>query len=305
MKYNDNKDKKTMKITIAVLLVLVLATSGMFAFGYSNQKNNKEKNNKENIDNLENTLSISEEENTNLTDDKNEEKKEESKSVVVPESERVDDSYFDDVVFIGNSRTQGLMLYGGISNAKFYADKGLMVNKIKEKPISIPGMAQKTTVLNALNQNVFGKYYIMLGTNELGWAYENIFIENYAELIDDIKKLNPSAEIYIESILPVSKEKSDNEKIYTNEKIDHMNELLMDLAKEKDVNFLNVAEAFKDETGSLFAEKSSDGVHLKADACKEWADYLYTHTVQDGTSVTSSNVALNETTSAENNEEQL
>ena len=38
-----------------------------------------------------------------------------SLSVTVPENGRVDDSYFSDAVFVGDSRTEGLRMYSGIS----------------------------------------------------------------------------------------------------------------------------------------------------------------------------------------------
>lgn len=37
----------------------------------------------------------------------------------------VDDDWFDDAVFIGDSRTVGLRDYGGLNNATFYASTGL------------------------------------------------------------------------------------------------------------------------------------------------------------------------------------
>ncbi|MBR2717156.1 MAG: hypothetical protein IKD79_05405, partial [Oscillospiraceae bacterium] len=41
--------------------------------------------------------------------------------VPVPESEEVDQEWFSDAVFIGNSLAQGLMLYGGLKTADMYA----------------------------------------------------------------------------------------------------------------------------------------------------------------------------------------
>ena len=43
--------------------------------------------------------------------------------------------------------------------------------------------------------------------------------------------------------------------------------------------YVNVYEAFADETGSLPEEDSRDGVHLHKESCQRWLEYLKTHTV--------------------------
>lgn len=37
----------------------------------------------------------------------------------------------------------------------------------------------------------FGKVYIMLGMNELGWVYESVFKEDYGKIIDKIREIKP------------------------------------------------------------------------------------------------------------------
>ena len=196
----------------------------------------------------------------------------------VPESAAVDDSYFDDAVFIGDSRTEGFMLYAGPSGADYLTAVGLMVDTIFTQPYIKQG-DKKVTVMDALAGMEFSKVYIMLGVNELGWVYSSIFQEYYGRIIDRIREINPDAIIYIESILPVSAEKSEKDSVYNNPRIDEFNQLLKDLAAEKEVYYLNVAEAVADETGCLPAEGTFDGVHLKPDYCKLWKEYLTTHTI--------------------------
>lgn len=198
----------------------------------------------------------------------------------VPESAAVDDSYFDDAVFIGDSRTEGFMLYAGPSEAEYLTAVGLMVDTIFTEPYIKQG-DKKVTVMDALAGMDFSKVYIMLGVNELGWVYGSIFQEYYGRIIDRIREINPDAIIYIQSILPVSAEKSEKDSIYNNPRIDEFNQLLKDLAAEKEVYYLNVAEAVADETGCLPAEGTFDGVHLKPDYCKLWKEYLTTHSIAE------------------------
>ena len=193
------------------------------------------------------------------------------------EEELVDDSYFDDAAFIGDSRTQGLMLYTGLSNATFYTAQGLMVDTFFTKKVIGSG-ENKVTIPDAMKQQTFGKVYIMLGVNELGWSYEDVFIQKYGELVDEVKKLQPEATIFIQSILPVSEAKSDRDKIYNNPKIDRYNQLIQKMAEDKGAKYLNVSEAVGLDGGALPAEASTDGVHLNKEYCFKWLDYLKSHT---------------------------
>ena len=192
-------------------------------------------------------------------------------------SGQVADSYFDDAAFIGDSRTQGLQLYTGLPNATFYATQGLMVDTFFSKKFVKAG-GGKITIPDAMKNQTFKKVYIMLGVNELGWAYEKVFIQNYGEVVDKVKELQPDAKIYVQSILPVTKAKSDGDAIYNNTKISRYNELIEQMCREKGVTYLHVADAVGLDNGALPAGSATDGVHLNREYCYKWLDYLKTHT---------------------------
>ena len=193
----------------------------------------------------------------------------------VPESAPVDDSYFDDAVFIGDSRTEGLLLNTGLCNTTAYVYKGLMVDTVFTKPV-IHKDGQKLSVMDALKTTPFAKAYIMLGINETGWAYSKIFQEKYGDIIDGIREINPDAIIYIQGIIPVSDEVSSSHSYITNEKINEYNALLRELAGEKRAYYVATENAIA--SGSLPAEAAPDGIHLVKDYCGKWLDYLKTHT---------------------------
>lgn len=192
-------------------------------------------------------------------------------------SGQVADSYFDDAAFIGDSRSQGLQLYTGLPNATFYATQGLMVDTFFSKKFVKAG-GGKITIPDAMKNQTFKKVYIMLGVNELGWAYEKVFIQKYGEVVDKVKELQPDAKIYVQSILPVTKAKSDGDAIYNNTKISRYNELIEQMCREKGVTYLHVADAVGLDNGALPAGSATDGVHLNREYCYKWLDYLKTHT---------------------------
>lgn len=196
----------------------------------------------------------------------------------VPVSTAVDLSYFDDAVFIGDSRTEGFLLNMNLSQAIAYTHKGLMVNTVfTQEVIDINGT--KLSIMDALKETEFSKVYIMLGINELGWTYSSKFIDKYSEVIDEIKEINPDAVIYIQSILPVSEEVSATHAYVKNDKIKEYNALIFQMAAEKEVFFLDTAAAVMDENGCLPADAATDGIHLKKKYCELWLQYLVTHTV--------------------------
>ncbi len=198
-------------------------------------------------------------------------------TVSAQEKPNVPAGYFDDAVFIGDSRTEGLRNYDGLSGATYYAVKGLMVNTIFTKPaITLNG--SKVTVMQALKQKKYGKVYIMLGVNELGWSSSETFFQDYGKAIDQIKKDQSKAEIYVQSILPVTAKKSASDKVYNNKQIDYYNRELKKMAEKKEVHFLEVNKAVSDEKGNLPENASVDGIHLNSDYCKKWCEYLKAHT---------------------------
>lgn len=199
----------------------------------------------------------------------------------VPESEEAPEGYFDDAAFIGDSRTDGLLLYSGIKGATGLSYKGLMVSELEDKKVKFTVSGITDTVMGALGKATYGKVYIMLGVNELGWYNDQKFYDTYTQEVQRVKELQPGAVIYLQSILPVTRAESDNHAYFTNENIVRYNGLIAQVAEEQQVFYLDVASALMDEEGALPAESSTDGIHLKKAYYKVWYEYLQTHIITD------------------------
>lgn len=193
---------------------------------------------------------------------------------------QVEDSYFDDALFIGDSRTEGFMLYTSLSNIKAYCSKGLSISRIYEDKIVTLEDGRTVTVMDALQEQKYKKIYIMFGINELGWPYDDLFIEQYAKMIHDIKQLEPDAIIYVENIIPVSAARSATDPIYNNENVRRFNEMVEQVCREQNVVYLDVASALADEDGALPANASTDGVHCNKEYCEIWLNYLKNNTYE-------------------------
>lgn len=119
----------------------------------------------------------------------------------------------------------------------------------------------------------------MLGINETGWVYSQIFQEKYGNIIDAIREINPEATIYIQEIMPVSSKVSSTHSYITNTKINEYNRLLQELAEDKQVYYIDTGSAVASADGSLPQDAATDGIHLVKSYCEKWLEYLKTHTV--------------------------
>lgn len=194
----------------------------------------------------------------------------------------VDDSYFDDAVFIGDSRTVGMYEYGGLEETStFYASTGLTIYKMFDSAIvSVPGQKKKITVEEALSQKQFAKIYLMIGINEMGTGTVESFMKAYGEAVQHLRELQPDAVIYLQAIMKVTAERSGQGDYITNEGIEARNEEIAKLADDQTIFFLDVNPEICDETGGMVASYTYDGVHLKAQYIPIWLDFLKEHAVK-------------------------
>lgn len=200
--------------------------------------------------------------------------------VYVPESEPVEDDYFLDAVFIGDSRTVGLSLYSGL-RSNYYAEQGLNVSSVMKKEF-IPSDGVKLTLADALAAESFRAVYISFGINEIGWGSTQGFIDTYQALIELVESKLPGANIYVQSILPMTREASESE-LYSamggNAKVAEYNRRLAELCESMGHYFINLDEIFTDENGDLKISDTTDGIHLGVQSCTAWVDYLRNHVV--------------------------
>ena len=182
----------------------------------------------------------------------------------------------DDALFIGDSRTVGLMEYSAIDSADYFCTVGMSVYNIHKKPVSVPNVG-KVTLTQLLDGKKYGKIYIMLGINEVGYKLSNT-VEKYDKLIEFIKGKQPDAVIFIQANLHVSKSRSDSDKVVNNTALNGLNTELSKLADGKTTFYLDANILFDDEAGGLSADKSEDSTHLYAKYYREWSQWIISQT---------------------------
>ena len=174
---------------------------------------------------------------------------------VIKEVKVVDDNY----VFLGDSITE------------FYD-----LERYYEKlPVINSGISGYTTdqILDHLDKMVYqynpSKVFLLIGINDLEKEVDNEKIaDNIKKIISNIKKNRPYSKIYLESIYPINN--SNDEKIApyvingnrNNEDVLLINEMLVDIAKEEDLTYIDLYSELVGEDGLLRLDYTNDGLHI-------------------------------------------
>ena len=199
----------------------------------------------------------------------------------LPETEAVEDTYFDGAVFLGDSRTEGLSLYSGLKTGYFYTAVGATVESVFSKKNFETEGGEKVPLLDAVAEQDCDKIYIMLGINELGWSKVKTFHDQYAKLVDRVRADHPEAKIVLQSIPPVSAKQEAKKTYVNNARIAEYNGVIQALAEEKECYFLDVAACLTGGDGLLPKDLNFDGIHLNPAGCKVWLNYLRTHSLEE------------------------
>lgn len=191
------------------------------------------------------------------------------------------DSYFNDAIFLGDSRTLGISDYAGFEGADFFCDNGMTIYKLLEDSgVTWQRTGEKVDLKKVLQENSYGKIYIMLGMNELGYGDTMMYLKQYLNVIRQLREWQPDAIIYVMANLHVSREKNDMESEFNNININDKNVASARLADGRNVFYLDCNPIFTDEEGYLQAELTFDGVHLYAQHYDKWREFLMEHGVE-------------------------
>lgn len=197
----------------------------------------------------------------------------------IPIFYEADISYFHDALFIGDSRTVGLYEYGGLGDAEVFADTGMSIYKLFDKEFAMK-TGEVVTLEDALSNEQFGKIYIMLGINELGYDFEQT-LQRFSETIVRIREYQPDAYIFIQANLHITKEKAEESEYFTNENINRYNEAISKLADNKQIFYLDVNPLYDDEEGCLSKEFTADHAHIKGKYYAGWVEYILQNAVRE------------------------
>lgn len=179
----------------------------------------------------------------------------------------VEKSYYDNVLFIGDSLTVGLSMYGNLKNATYFCINGMGASEALGK--SMDGV----TLDALLDARQYDAVYIMLGINDMG-SKRKSFLSSYSSLVGHVQEKQPAAGIVIQSILAVTSAYTAEHPKINNEEIRERNASLAELADGEHIFYLDLNAYYIDEAGNLKDSQARDGLHLKTTAYKVWKDAL-------------------------------
>ena len=171
--------------------------------------------------------------------------------------------YLGDTVFIGDSRTNGLLGYSLLPPEQVFAIDGSTQKTILDHAfIQLEPNGEELTLEEAVKERQPSRILVAFGVNAIPLMTEDEFMEDYDELIELLVEASPDSKIIIQSILPIAWWYNAMPNL-TNERIDYYNGLLEDYCDEKGYLFFDISDQFKDEEGNLDSRyDAGDGLHF-------------------------------------------
>lgn len=158
---------------------------------------------------------------------------------------------FANAVFVGDFMVSGISGYDFLPDDSVFSDNAMTSDRI-------------TNYLNDIVAKSPSEVYIMIGLNDLNYGGRTIDeIYGYEKtFIEQLKAKLPTAEIYVLSVLPVSKRYNSSSNIkQTN--IDALNAKLSENVNTLGVTYIDVASAFKDNEGYLRSDITDSGYNIR------------------------------------------
>jgi beta-glucosidase len=172
-----------------------------------------------------------------------------------------------DLVFIGDSITQGWEGSGKGVWAKFYGERNA-VN------LGIGGDRTQHVIWRLDNGNLEGispkLAVIMIGTNNSGNNTPEQIAEGITVIVDQLKKKTPQTKILVLGVFPRG-ETSEDPRRQVNEKT---NAIVSKLADDEHVFYLDIGKRFLQDDGTLSREIMPDLLHLSEKGYTIWAESI-------------------------------
>ena len=161
-------------------------------------------------------------------------------------------SAYSKAVFIGDFVVSGISQFGFLPDAQVIASNSMTSDKL-------------TGYLDSIVSQSPDSVYIMVGINDLNYGSRSVDdIYNYEKtFIEELKSKLPDTEVYVLSVLPISKRFESSSKVkQTN--IDALNSKFSENAASLGITYIDVASVYKDGSGYFGSSYTDSGYNLKS-----------------------------------------
>ena len=183
-----------------------------------------------------------------------------------------DKEYFSSSLFIGDSITTGLSLYGFLDQDNVFAQQGLAPSTALDAEIDGVTLSDKIASFKPK------KIFVMLGTNSVGYSDNKTLAANMNDLVEKISGLT-KAKIYVISIPPITPdaERSDENEL-TKKDIDDYNAKLKTAVSGSGASFIDLNSVLSNSDGYFDADYAEmDGIHFMGTTYEVMLSYLQKH----------------------------
>ena len=184
----------------------------------------------------------------------------------------VDDDYFSDALFIGDARVDGLRLYAPFDGADYFCTTDMTLTDCMEAKVAVEGRGE-TTLPQLLSHRRYGKIYISLGINEMGYDLDYL-VDQFDTVYEALREAEPDAIIYIMANLHVTKSYAEAEAIFQSDRVNELNRRFSEYADGLHSYYIDENEIFDDAEGYLVSSYTEDETLLSGKYYKLWADFL-------------------------------
>ena len=196
------------------------------------------------------------------------------------ENEPVPESYFDNTLFIGDSKTDEMRNWVRLGKARYFCDTNFSVYNIFDKTASDEDF-RNVKLDWVLRHWKYDQVYIMLGYNECGYPYESL-MEQFDYVVRRVRDAQPKARIILHGVMHANESVSGMYACYAPDNLERVNDGLRALAESyENTYYVDCNGPFCDENGYLYNHVSLDGEHLLPDYSRLWAEEIRRRAIVD------------------------
>lgn len=198
-------------------------------------------------------------------------------------SDAIEESYYDDSLFAGDSRMGSLFLYGTHENAEVRYVTSLNLLMIDNMTLDEEELTEEQieneeeiTLMDVLRETTKANVYLLFGINEIRNPNFDLFGEKLDEIVAMLRENNPAVDVYI--ILAYHPDEITNlPEPDLSEHLLMLNTKLIEVAQKNHVYYLNLDDGLNDAEGTVIDEYTWDGLHFNVEGTHAFEDYLATH----------------------------
>ena len=193
----------------------------------------------------------------------------------VPEGAPKEGDYVNHCAFLGDSNIWKMGQNGLLQTMSVYSDETLNLGNYETHYFDLNGTQIK--MLSAIRA-ADCPIYLLFGAESLKTMTPEKASDLYLEMLNKVQAAAPESKIYVLAVPPVTQAAEKAEKQLLNSTIDKFNSLLLTIANDSNVYFVDTNTALKNNDSRLDKDKAEeDGIHLNAEGERILLDYVLCH----------------------------